>query len=615
MPQPIAESPVPAPQTQSLVTSMPTPQNSPATSPALFLSPQPTPYPVPNVQPAFEPKIGPVPAFDSISRIEPVPVAVVNPIAPQSTNSSDVVAVSGGNSNAAIIGGVVGGIGGILLVGGAAWLLKNFLSTNNRRTPNNFDPIIPDYNGGIIEIDIVPTVQVVTANVGPLHNQPAAHGVLNPDEGPANPVQHKGGHDPAPGGMNQIQADERLGNELVRAEVVQGLDNLVNGRPLCAPGFSSSIAKPHGGFWMEYYVEGIDTILPLRVAGCDAKVLPTVIFDEQAVSLGSEFTQVQGSGTLNIVQPIILKATGKPSHWVCVITQQLQGHRQGQSLITYVDSENSPIPTNLFTALKKFNTGAITQQIVLEQKYTNNCALEMTENIVMVLKGTRVSQDEAPFLHSALLEKHLKITAFEDLLAKYDLQISTKEALTVKGFRQVALKMHPDKGGDLDDFLFAQSVLDDSHEQLPTASAWQRALYKASIGFKTLDTAVDCARLYEEPSYAHLKNLAYDALHLYLMYSGLQGLTAAMSVFSIAEIYHEHGLEASLSAATTALLSIVLPVVLSMNPYAGAAYGAAITTYVGYEAISNAYDFYAQHSIPTISQEIMGNVEGSVSPN
>lgn len=108
--------------------------------------------------------------------------------------------------------------------------------------------------------------------------------------------------------------------------------------------------------------------------------------------------------TKHILIPILIPKNIFVYHWVGVaITKE-----ENKLSIAYLDSENYkdivPLQTILTYNLQKLFPHLYVSftQISLEQQKYNNCGLELIENFIFYLTSTRVSQEEAPYLHNDL---------------------------------------------------------------------------------------------------------------------------------------------------------------------------------------------------------------------
>ena len=146
----------------------------------------------------------------------------------------------------------------------------------------------------------------------------------------------------------------------------------------------------------------------------------------------------------NILVPILIPQSKDTLHWVGMMFKNLGT----QIDVNYTDSENVPILeiyrdtilSYLQQLLPQTNT-TFTQIKVEEQRY-NNCGLELIENFIQMLTGTRVSQENAPYLHSELLVQKL---IMDDIQSVIGGKITTSATLTnIRNISDVGLNRGKD---------------------------------------------------------------------------------------------------------------------------------------------------------------------------
>jgi hypothetical protein len=88
------------------------------------------------------------------------------------------------------------------------------------------------------------------------------------------------------------------------------------------------------------------------------------------------------------------------------------------------------------------------------------------------------------------------------------------------------LRLHPDKGGSNDDFILANELqkritneIDMTELIIDNIKIVQSFIYKATIGFKSKDTATDMVRLCREPTSDNAKSVMIVSANLYGIYS------------------------------------------------------------------------------------------------
>jgi hypothetical protein len=177
-----------------------------------------------------------------------------------------------------------------------------------------------------------------------------------------------------------------------------------------------------------------------------------------------------------------------------------------------------------------------------------------------------------------------------------------------KDFNKINLIIHPDKGGDAEDFKIIQEFkesrgpqenLDDNlftkafEKFLPSMHQF---ISKATIGIKVFDTVIDGARLSYEPNITHAKAVALDTTYLYSMYTGVNGYSSSINLIDVSyKLYNGEYMGAIQQAAVIAAY-MALPSVIAATgiPYVGLVYSSAMLGYTGYSAASNSYSFYQE---------------------
>ncbi|GFR17954.1 ATPase AAA [Trichonephila clavata] len=174
--------------------------------------------------------------------------------------------------------------------------------------------------------------------------------------------------------------------------------------------------------WNKYYSNGIKKILELRI-----KELFIDIKDKVLILSDTKYQFTQDNvGTKQILQDIVLlnpkvkEVVLLPynidnKHWTGLMITKDYGD---SFYIKYIDPENNTIPQELSLALQSEAnnlciTVNISQIIVAQQKY-NNCGPEVIENFILLLTGSRLTQEEAVPFHSQLVENNLLANTYSD---------------------------------------------------------------------------------------------------------------------------------------------------------------------------------------------------------
>jgi tetratricopeptide (TPR) repeat protein len=405
---------------------------------------------------------------------------------------------------------------------------------------------------------------------------------------------------------------------------------------------------------LEYYNSALDQILGLRLKeiGHNGKavVLQSQYFEEGfAKKLANDVVVMLSSGDAETVfAPVNLYN----KHWLGLSFKWLGAKIE----VTYMDSEQRAIVPRLKEGLERglAMNGYQTQFSVarLEQQRYNNCGLEVIENFVYYLTGTRATQETAVYVHSLLVENNLldpkeyglkiaennKLIGFLSNAAPLPIRsmdvfprIETPLPLA-SSQRKLGSRPNPRESGEpgftrkfgssgqarglgLDpsfrwDDAGGGGTLDNAINlnPLPVIEQFNRlwakwvqdklrqvnaAVYKTTIGFKGLDLAVDSARLLYKPGLENAKSVALDASYLYSMYSGVNGYSALVSGAEVTYQVHSGEYHKAFNTGAATLNAMALPYILAMcnRPYLGFAYGIWVAANTAYTAALNAYSF------------------------
>jgi len=267
--------------------------------------------------------------------------------------------------------------------------------------------------------------------------------------------------------------------------------------------------------------------------------------------------------------------------------QQFQG--QGSGFFTFIHRVIGPVTSTLNNGL--MNMGNAIIDVIMQNNYIKHQLINY------------VYYDELSAIKAVINKPYIQLSAISDvqsLLQKHPFQWSEKD------FRKIKLVVHPDKGGNDEDFrtinAFQEQVGDKDQmyqnllpKLLPNI---QTVIHKTTIGFKSFDTTVDAARLIYEPTLQNTKKAVLDCAYLYSMYQGINGVSAVISGSeAIYQIYQGEYTQALQTVATT-IGYIALPSLLAYTaiPYLSLGYGIGMAAYTGYSAITNAYSFYLERT-------------------
>ena len=267
------------------------------------------------------------------------------------------------------------------------------------------------------------------------------------------------------------------------------------------------------------------------------------------------------------------------------LEQSSQG--QGSGLFAFIHTLTNTVMSKLSDGL--MNAGGVLMDVIMQNNYINHKLINY------------VYYDELSAIKAVINKPYIQSSAIPDvqsLLQKHPFQWSEKD------FRKIKLVVHPDKGGNDKDFRTINAFQEQvgNKEQMyqnllpKLIPDIQALIYKTTIGFKSLDTTVDIARLIYEPTFQNVKKVALDSAYLYSMYQGINGVSAMISGSeAIYQTYYGEYTQA-FQTATTTIGYMALPSLLAYTaiPCLSLVYGIGIATYTGYSAIINAYSFYLE---------------------
>lgn len=184
-------------------------------------------------------------------------------------------------------------------------------------------------------------------------------------------------------------------------------------------------------FFNEYYSEGINSILSLRLKDAlgnsikegKIKILPAkYLFSENILEIDNfnvdnlkilaedaKELLIQNPEVTALLVPLNLNL----NHWVGMV---FVINKEQQILqVKYFDSENKPMPSLFLETLISSFANACNdifininiEQELTEKQISNNCGSEVIENFVQYFTGYRLSQEDAIPMHSLLLEVSL----------------------------------------------------------------------------------------------------------------------------------------------------------------------------------------------------------------
>jgi hypothetical protein len=162
--------------------------------------------------------------------------------------------------------------------------------------------------------------------------------------------------------------------------------------------------------------EGMDNFLKLRIDSLKMSdinrinIIPVIEFFDSMVSENGNIKFDFTNHPVNIL-PLLIPSSFQPGdmHWVGIVAHEVDNAIN----IFYIDSENKDISSALMEkVIQAINNLHLEKEVtyaqinVEQQKYLN-CGVELIENFIMLLTGTRASQEDAIYLQSQIHEDYL----------------------------------------------------------------------------------------------------------------------------------------------------------------------------------------------------------------
>ncbi|MFQ3307726.1 MAG: hypothetical protein ACI8ZF_000990, partial [Candidatus Midichloriaceae bacterium] len=170
-------------------------------------------------------------------------------------------------------------------------------------------------------------------------------------------------------------------------------------------------------------------------------------------------------------------------------------------------------------------------------------------------------------------------------------------------FKDLALKLHPDKGGDSDSFAEMKQLYDSLKEgKVETDNFVEKVssnLSKANIGIKSVDIGLDLWKAYNDNGisreYLH-KELFPDIVLLYGMFEGDLKLSIVTTVFRLStKIYDEDYMGAVGGALVVGGYTMAVAAASTAFPVTVTAVSAVTTLYSAYNVGSKAWDMVSEY--------------------
>ena len=131
------------------------------------------------------------------------------------------------------------------------------------------------------------------------------------------------------------------------------------------------------------------------------------------------------------------------------------------------------------------------------------------------------------------------------------------------------IKVHPDKGGNKEDFDFMQALEEKFNKSIDITktiseklSELQPIIYRINIGFRAIDTVIDATRAIYKPVLGNVKKVIIDTTYLYSMYHGVNSYSFIISGADILYQTYKGDYIQALQQSITTLGYLVLPFVI-----------------------------------------------------
>lgn len=193
-----------------------------------------------------------------------------------------------------------------------------------------------------------------------------------------------------------------------------------------------------------------------------------------------------------------------------------------------------------------------------------------------------------------------EVNQFNEMLKAYNIDNFVDVLRNPSDFRKVLLKLHPDKGGNPQDFIFVKDLQEKFSADLNIEKMLEDNIklaqvfaHKTTFGFKILDSVVDSARLIYEPTLDNAKKLALDTTYIYSMQYGVNGYSSFIGIIDMTYKAYQGEIGQAIMQGVTTIGYMAIPYVISFTkiPYIGFIYSSAMAIYTGYSAITNAHSF------------------------
>jgi uncharacterized protein len=209
--------------------------------------------------------------------------------------------------------------------------------------------------------------------------------------------------------------------------------------------------------------------------------------------------------------------------------------------------------------------------------------------------------------------KYNEVSKLEGILSKNDIHLSWHKVVFDKNtYKETLLKLHPDKGGNTQDFQDFLAIRESMHFKLSSANEhWQQLIHKScgkAVTFsKMLNTGVNSVKFVQNPQID---------LGLKLLTSSIEAISSSAGVplytgLTVASDWYKNGLE-------TALLNVLVSTAMIsgaklMHPNAALGLSASAALYNLYNVAYNIMDLLVDNETKNIFESSRNNIIDSLS--
>ena len=304
-------------------------------------------------------------------------------------------------------------------------------------------------------------------------------------------------------------------------------------------------------------------------------------------------------------------------------------HKFGRGGIAYTTLEDGKLHSVAYVST---SMGEIPKQILsIEHYQKQDDALAIkntaqTNNMIPYLVQERGAEGEGLFSVVKKLDKYLEEILIKifgtggdknliELAQNYQIEIEGQTLEQIN--RKLALKLHPDKGGNKEAFQELQKVYEEATGK-PSATDTNRMYVKTSnliskinLGIKTADTVLDGVKLWQEPSENNTLQFLVSGVHLYSMTTKNPSISLGMGAVGIILQIHNEDYTGAMQTATITVgytlgmvaLSTTFPAIPTATSIGLTTYSACSVAYKGYEILSG----YIERQPTEIQSELSSN--------